>query len=831
MFETDFDHLNEKQKEAVCKIKSNLLVLAPAGTGKTKVMAMRAAYLIRNNVLPQEILCLTFTNKAAKEMKERILSYLPEEATDITIKTFHAFCYTLISSEKQASHFSFPCTIIDETDSDAIIKKIIHKQNINDEHLYYPQLRAFIENIKRYSLSFQGKERYEYKKIIASYLKEEVSYKKPIRNFSLEEHGTKLFEAYQKDLKENNCIDFMDLIVEAQYLLEEEAIRIRWHNKYHYIQVDEMQDTSTREYDMIKKIAGTHNLSLFGDFNQTIYEWRGSSPKSMLKDFKKDFVPEVITLTVNYRGTKLLLEAANEYIKNSRLYPIECVVPDDVSGEKIQVIQASTQEDELHFIAQDIQAKRAKVESIAVLTRTNEYAKRISELFQKYQIPSSVIEDTKFFRRKEIKDILAFFEYSINLRNGHALHKICGHPYLNMPDWLLKQLSATQEAYMYLYDWFTPVSQDPYTKLFTAYRNHQIVVLDVETTGLDTTRDEIIQIAALKYGQRGGIETLDLLVKPTQTVGTSYLVHGLSDECLKEKGISPQNALEQLLHFIKETVIVGHNIKYDLHILSSMLSRYKMEDMEPVAVYDTLDLAYKVYPHMSNHKLDTLASYLNTDTKPNHNALQDILATSEILTHLIKTIALKGPERLERLEAFYSYTAEYKEKLNSLTYYILKHDIPDSISYMMNTCGFKNHYTSKELEGLRELYRMSKMLYDSSYSVQDNIIHFLNYGTMHYSEIEESELFKNRIPIITIHQSKGLEFDEVYIAGCNDKVFPSAQSIRDHALEEEHRLFYVGMTRARKRLFLSYHQQKPKSIFLDEIGSKYIQYKTYSQNL
>lgn len=827
MFEKDYETLNNEQKQVVETIYHNALVLAPAGTGKTKTIAMRSSYLVKNNILPEQLLCLTFTNKAAKEMKERINLYITNGSKDITIKTFHAFCYTLISSEKQSSHFSFPCTIIDETDSDTIIKRIIEEKGLNDEHLYYPEIRAFIENIKRHSLSFDLEDRYNYKKIIENYFKEEVLGKKTKGTF-LVKHGLILLRTYQHYLKENNCVDFMDLIVEAKYLLDQEPIMYKWNKKYRYIQVDEMQDTSVREYDIIKTIAKNNNLAMFGDFNQTIYEWRGSNPRSMVEDFKKDFSPQCIALSINYRSTKTLLDAANEYIRNSHLYPIQCIPTSQIAGDKINIIEGSTRQDEIILIARSIKKHAETTKDVVVLTRTNEYAKEISEVFHKEMIPCTVIEDTKFFRRKEVKDILAFFDYSINKRNGHALLKICNHPYLNIQRWLLRSINDTKESYMYLHDWFNAESKDPYSELVTAYMHNQIVVLDVESTGLDTTKDDIIQIAAIRYGEKGVQASLDILVKPTKKVGDSYFVHGFTDQDLNEKGVDPEKALSLLLNFTKGTIVVGHNVNYDLQIIKSMLSRYNLADIQMTAVYDTLDLACKVYPKMSNHKLETLADFLQTNTRPNHNAMQDILATSEILTLLLNQIRLKAQERFEKLEALYSYINEYKSKIRDVSSYILTHPISDSISYMMNDYEFKKYYSQKEIDGLRELYKISRQLYDEKCSIQDNIIQLLAYAMLHYSEIEQSVLFKERIPIITIHQAKGLEFEHVYIAGCNDKIFPLARSIRDKNLAEEKRLFYVGITRARKNLFLSYHCDAPRSIFIDEIGEQYKNYKKHS---
>nr|WP_302600078.1 3'-5' exonuclease [uncultured Cellulosilyticum sp.] len=827
MLARDFESLNTMQKQAVETVDKSLLVLAPAGTGKTKVIAMRTAYLVKQGVLPEQILCLTFTNKAAKEMKERITSYMPKEAKNMTIKTFHSYCYHLISQEKEASHFTFPCTLIDETDSLEILKKIIAQNGLNDDDLYYPSLLSFFENVKRHSLSLPIEVRYNYREVMNDYFKEDKIWEtvgsKGSRGF-IQKYGLQLLNTYTRYLKENNCIDFMDLIVEAKYLLEQPEILKKWQMKYHHIQVDEMQDTSSREYEIIRNIAQGHFLAMFGDFNQTIYEWRGSSPAEMTANFKQDFHPEEIALTTNYRSTQTLLNAANDYIASSRLYPIQCMPKAVEKGSPITILEAETKMGELIGLAKSVRESRDKG-SVAVLTRTNGYAKDIAKFFNHEGISCTVIEDTKFFRRKEIKDLLAFFDYSINMRNGHALLKICEHPYINMPQWLIKALRQTKDSYLYLHDWFRMASRDPYGELDEAFEKNEVVVLDVESTGLNTTKDDIIQIAAIQYGAKGVTNKLDVLLKPTKSVGDSVYVHGFTDEELAKKGIAPKDALTQLGQFTKGKVLVGHNINYDLQIISSMLSRYEMPPLEGKSVYDTLDLACKVYPKLPNHKLDTLSKLIETDSKPNHNAFWDIMATGEVLAHLRLKIAEKKQQRLEYLEAYYCYVQEYKEKVMALREYIISHTILESMSYMMNVCGFKGFYDKKQMEGFRELYRMIEGLNEEELSIQDNIINLLAFSALHYSEIEQSDLFKGRIPIITVHQAKGLEFDEVYIAGCNDCVFPSYRSVKENKLTEEMRLFYVAITRAKQHLYISYHHEKKKSIFIDKIGKEYKSYK------
>lgn len=828
MFEQDYEKLNTFQKQVVDEIDKNLLVLAPAGTGKTKVMAMRVAQFIRHQGAAKEVLCLTFTNKAAKEMKERIELYLPQAGKEMVIKTFHSFCYYLICHEKAVSHFSFPCTIIDEADSLSIVQKIISKNGLNDENLYYPQLLSFFENVKRHALTFAIERRYEWNEVIKSYFQQDrVNFQKSdsfIRKF-----GLRLFNTYTRYLKENNCVDFMDLVVEAKYLLEQEEIASKWQKYFKLIQVDEMQDTSTREYELIKILAKESQLSLFGDFNQTIYEWRGSNPESMIKVYKEDFNPKEIKLSINYRSTQILLDAANDYIKSSQLYPSLCQAHSVIHGDLITLLEARDEVQECQFLIKEVKASLCEPHQMAILTRTNGYAKKISEAFLKAGIPCTVMEDTKLFRKKEIKELLAFFEYAINERNGHALLKIGEHPYINMPDWLMKQLRDTKSCYMYLHDWFSTDSQDPYAPLMSAYEKDQVVVLDVESTGLSTTTDDIIQIAAICYGKNGVKHELDVLLKPTRSVGDSYYIHGFSDKQLQREGIAPEEALDKLHEFVKDKVIVGHNVNYDLQIINSMMGRYHRAPLEGHAVYDTLDLAYKIYPKLPNHKLDTLSKLIVTDIKPNHNAMQDILATSEVLTHLLEQIMLKKQERLEQIEAYYCYVEEYKKKLLDMTQYLRSHSLEESLIFLMNTCAFKQYYNKAQMESVRELYRIAATLYDKNLSNQDNIINLLTFSALHYSEIEQSDLFKGRIPIITIHQAKGLEFDEVYVAGCNERIFPSYHSIKENHLTEEMRLFYVAMTRAKQKLYFSYHLGARKSIFLDQISERYKLTKNYSE--
>lgn len=820
MFNKDWDTLNNNQKQVVKNSEDALLVLAPAGTGKTKVIAMRTAYLLSQGIPPTSILCLTFTNKAAREMEGRIALYDPLHVRQLTIRTFHSFCYYFINQEKQNARFAFPCTIIDESDTQDILKRIIFALTKQEEK-YMGAMTTFIENVKKYRLHFSFEETIKEEQLVKAYLKEF-----PTRDILIKQYGARILRLYERYLKENNCVDFIDLIIEATYLLEDPVIRRKWQKRYQYIQVDEMQDTSTREYHIIKVLSEGNHIALYGDFNQTIYEWRGSTPYTMIEDYKTVFKPTEVALETNYRSTQLLLKAANDFIRNSNLYPTLSVPFAKEIGEPIEVFCGSTKHAEIEMIAQSILSHyTATDKELAILTRTNGLAKDIYTVLDKKGVPCIRVEDIRLMRKTEVKDLLAVFNYAINLRNSYALEKIIKHQVIHMDEWLIQELKKTKPGYMYLHDWFLAENNDPYQPLFEAYTHNKIVVLDVESTGLDTTSDDIIQIAAICYGKDGVEDQLDILVKPTKEVGDSYYVHGFTDEQLAKDGLEIPYALDLLGDFVQDKIVVGHNVKYDLAIINSMRYRHQKAPLVHPGVYDTLDLAHKIYPNLTNHKLGTLSELIKTNAAPNHNALQDILATSEVLTHFIHKLGEKKDERYGYLEAYYPYVQQVKGKVQDMVQNVLKMPTHETITYLMNTCSYKTYYDKEALHNLRDFYKMTQQLYDQTLSHEDNIMKLLTFSALHASEVEQSALFKGKIPVMTLHQAKGLEFDYVYMAGCNEGVFPSTRSVKEGYLEEEKRLFYVGMTRAKKKLYVSYNNSKKMSFLVEEIGEDFKKYR------
>ena len=291
----EFKNLNEEQKKVVYNLCDNLLVLSPAGTGKTKTIAARCANIIFSGIEASKIMCLTFTNKACNEMKERIRTSVGTVGDEIYIRTFHSFCFDVIKSEaRKNTDISSDFLVFDEEDSREIIKEVNLKS--------YPSrvLETFIYDIKHFSLSMPKEVREDYKVLVNEYFKVnlETFKEKAIRKNdpidclkALVNYGHILLKKYDLILKERHGMDFSDLVVKCYEIFEDDEIAIRWRNKYKFIQVDEIQDTSLLEYSIIEKLAKGNNLSFFGDTNQTIYGWRGSKPFHILESFKKNFLP------------------------------------------------------------------------------------------------------------------------------------------------------------------------------------------------------------------------------------------------------------------------------------------------------------------------------------------------------------------------------------------------------------------------------------------------------------------------------------------------------------------------------------------------------------
>ena len=407
--------LNKEQQQAVQHTEGPLLILAGAGSGKTKVLTVRVAYLLAQGVNPYEILAITFTNKAAKEMKSRVEGLVGDVANRIWLSTFHSFCAKFLRFEIDSFlGYNSNFTIYDTSDSQAVIKAALKALNLDDK--YYPvgAMIAAISDAKNQLL-------------FAS------DFRKQARDF-YQQKVADVYEYYERELRKNNALDFDDLLLVAVKLLQSNAAVLdKYRHRFRYVMIDEYQDTNHAQY-LLAKLLASHwkNIAVVGDADQSIYAWRGADIQNIL-DFEKDY-PNCtsIKLERNYRSTKIILDAANAVIDNNEGRPEKNLWTDKTEGAKIQHFTAQSEHEEAAFIGDTI-AKKHGIHDVpygdmAILYRTNAQSRVLEEALIKRALPYTMVGGTKFYDRKEIKDVLAYLRVLYNPFDDLSLLRIINVP-------------------------------------------------------------------------------------------------------------------------------------------------------------------------------------------------------------------------------------------------------------------------------------------------------------------------------------------------------------------------------------------------------------------
>lgn len=409
------DGLNREQQQAVQHTEGPLLILAGAGSGKTKVLAVRIAYLLAQGVNPYEILAITFTNKAAKEMKSRVEGLVGDVANRIWLSTFHSFCAKFLRFElDNFLGYNSNFTIYDTSDSQVVIKAALKALNLDDK--YYP-VGAMISAISdaKNKLMFAS------------------DYRKQARDF-YQQKVADVYEYYERELRKNNALDFDDLLLVAVKLLQSNAAVLEKYSKrFKYVMIDEYQDTNHAQY-LLAYLLSSHwkNIAVVGDADQSIYAWRGADIQNIL-DFEKDY-PNCtsIKLEQNYRSTKIILDAANAVIDNNEGRPEKNLWTDKVEGAKIQHFTAQSEHEEAAFIGDTIVKKHdiygVPYGDMAILYRTNAQSRVLEEALIKRALPYTMVGGTKFYDRKEIKDVLAYLRVLYNPFDDLSLLRIINVP-------------------------------------------------------------------------------------------------------------------------------------------------------------------------------------------------------------------------------------------------------------------------------------------------------------------------------------------------------------------------------------------------------------------
>lgn len=840
---------NKKQQQVINELNQNILLSAGAGTGKTNVLSYRVANILnKNRANADEILCLTFTNKACRELKNRITSQLDfETANKITIRTIHGFAYQVITTTaKKAQTIFKEFVIFDDEDQKTLIRQTIAN---------FPKARALdiqyivncIEQLKQeralkhiYTKDIED----DYTTIYHQHLKFNKTF-----NQQQNDNLTKFFQFdglniiinYELALQQMHGLDYKDLIANAYRLFQDENICSSWRKRYKYIMIDEMQDTSSFEYTMLENLFPANNIMLCGDEFQTIYEWRGSNPQKILTAFTEKYNPLIINFNENYRSTRLLLEMAYNTLINlfhketiSHSYAKNLLSKSSELGHKIELKQANSLANEAQWIFQNIVNLLPLVKTptqIAILVRQNNYLQNLTlhlnylaniynQKNQETPIHFIQIDNIRFFKRQEIKDVLSIMKYLINPNDYLSLQRILINLIPNIGIRTIKQISSAEylQNGLRLSDFinanFQNPNYEPFSDLISAYLSKDIIVFDIEGTGTDIFADNIIQLSAIKIRKGKKIAEFNRYLKSDKPVGDSEKVHHISDEYLQTHGENPKLVLQEFCQFIQDAIITGHNIRgYDMDILNQNLLKYNLKPVDFSNInFDTLDLVRRFYPNLPNHKLEFLSNHFQFETKSNHNSLDDVFATWELLHKLLEDkiipTAKKRSELINKQKNKFIHVAQIFQKLHNILNDNLL--LENLITQIVKEFDLVNIYKANatqdgavRLENIRNLFRLAKAELNSHRGT-NGIKELLQYASLSNTDLDALTSSHPKIPIITIHQAKGLEFDYEFLAGMNDDIFPSYFSTRNGSItEEEKRLFYVAITRAKKALFLS----------------------------
>ena len=699
--------LNERQKEAVTTINGPLMIVAGAGSGKTKVLTTRVAHLMAKGVDAFNILALTFTNKAAKEMKERVEHILGNhEARNLYIGTFHSVFARILRSEATKIGYPSNFTIYDTDDAKSVIKTVINEMNLDDKH-YKPS--AVYNRISSAKNALVNAEEYKNDWHLQQ---EDMRANRPAI--------AQIYDSYTKRCFKNGAMDFDDLLIKFYELLKNVPESLsKYQRRFKFIMIDEYQDTNPAQYEVIKLLGAMHeNVCVVGDDAQSIYSFRGATIENILQ-FQKDYDNvHVVKLEQNYRSTKNILNVANEVIANNKGQIEKTLFTDNADGEKLRLVRTMTDNDEGKFVADTIQEQKLRNhyrnKDFAILYRTNAQSRAFEESLRRMGIAYIIYGGISFYQRKEIKDFIAYLRLIVNPRDEEALKRIINYP--------ARGIGKTTVDKCVL------------------YANEQnISMWEVLTR-------------AQQYGFKAGtLEAIDNFVTMMRSFASM---------------LQKNNAYDVAVHVGKQT-----NIVKELFNDKSTEGLQRYENIQEL--------------------LNSIKEWV--DDTANRQQIDDdgVMIESPLLT---------SPEG--------GGIANSQGQLFN--------DLNNNADSSLGEAGTVQASPTGGREGASGAVTLG------AYLQQITLL----------TDADDKDPDADNVKLMTIHAAKGLEFECVFAAGLEEMLFPSAMSINTREeLEEERRLFYVVITRAKKKLWITYANTRYKfgqivqnepSRFLDELPEQYV---------
>lgn len=746
----DIDSLNPAQREAVLTTEGPLLVLAGAGSGKTRVLTFRIAHMLGDlGVKPWQVLAITFTNKAAAEMRERLAALIPSGTRGMWVCTFHAMCVRMLREDADLLGYTGQFTIYDDDDSKRMVRDIMQALGIEQKQFPINMIRSKISSAKNAMIGPEDM------------LKSADS--------PNDKKAAQVYLELERRLRAANAMDFDDLLVRTLELLRTRPeVLDKYQERFRYISVDEYQDTNHVQYEIANLLAAKYqNLMVVGDDDQSIYSWRGADITNIL-DFEQDFKNcKTVKLEQNYRSTGHILSAANAVVRHNSQRKDKRLFTAEGDGEKIQAFQASDERDEGRWIAGEIEklhAKGTSYDDIAVFYRTNAQSRILEDMFLRAGVPYKIVGGTRFFDRAEIRDVMAYLKMIVNPADEMSVKRVINTPRRGIGSTSIQKIEQ--------------LARDNRCSFFQAC---EIACVETGMFSAKVRNGLSSFVSLVREGRRMDGELKDVVEMIVDKTG---LLQAFRAEGTMESESRAEN-IQEFLGVAAEFEETHEDIEGTLESLEELrtagVADVPAAEPEPVVVSAPEPEPGPSAPASSFEAL--VAARDAAGTNPLDSLAAPALSPQDALAAAIAGNAYAAPTEL-------SAGAVHADEIER--------------TYGPLTC--------KALPALMEWLALR-------------------------SDLDSLAGETHAITMMTIHSAKGLEFPAVFVAGMEEGIFPHVHDFGGSddpgKLEEERRLAYVAITRARKRLFLTYAATRrtygstsanPRSRFLNEIPFEDIEF-------
>lgn len=747
----DIDSLNSAQREAVLTTEGPLLVLAGAGSGKTRVLTFRIAHMLGDlGVKPWQILAITFTNKAAAEMRERLAALIPSGTRGMWVCTFHAMCVRMLREDADLLGYTGQFTIYDDDDSKRMVRDIMQALGIEQKQFPINMIRSKISSAKNAMIGPEDM------------LKSADS--------PNDKKAAQVYLELERRLRAANAMDFDDLLVRTLELLRTRPeVLDKYQERFRYISVDEYQDTNHVQYEIANLLAAKYqNLMVVGDDDQSIYSWRGADITNIL-DFEKDFKNcKTVKLEQNYRSTGHILSAANAVVRHNSQRKDKRLFTAEGDGEKIQAFQASDERDEGRWIAGEIEklhSKGTSYDDIAVFYRTNAQSRILEDMFLRAGVPYKIVGGTRFFDRAEIRDVMAYLKMIVNPADEMSVKRVINTPRRGIGSTSIQKIEQ--------------LARDNRCSFFQAC---EIATAETGMFSAKVRNGLSSFVALVREGRRMDGELKDVVEMIVDKTG---LLQAFRAEGTMESESRAEN-IQEFLGVAAEFEETHEDIEGTLESLEELRAA-GVADVPASAEPEPVVVSAPAPEPGPSAPVSSFEALVGARDAAGSNPLDSLAAP-----------ALSPQDALAAAIAGNAYAAPTEMPAGAV------HADEIERTYGPLTC--------KALPALMEWLALR-------------------------SDLDSLAGETHAITMMTIHSAKGLEFPAVFVAGMEEGIFPHVHDFGGSddpgKLEEERRLAYVAITRARKRLFLTYAATRrtygstsanPRSRFLNEIPFEDIEF-------